>query len=507
MDKDYSVSHNEKVNNYLLRTEGVSKRFTSTIALKNVDFKVHKGEIHALLGENGAGKSTLIKILAGIYKPDSGRFWIEGEERYPYLQDLPIVFIHQDLGLIDSMSVAENLAFVADYGYHDNGITISWSKTYAKAKKILKKMGANIAPEVKVSTLSAAEKSIITIARALAKEAKILVLDEPTASLSGEDINMLFKILERLKKEGLGLVYVTHRLDEVFRIANRVTVLRDGKKVYEGKVSEITPNELVLKIVGRPLSEVFIHSRKTVTKELLKVENLQVKFVEPISFTLREGEVLALAGLRGAGNEEIGRAIFGDLKINGGEIKISGKNVQIKDPFLALKLGIGLLSSKREEESILGGITVRENIYINPIISEKNQTVLSIINLNKEKKRCYKALERYRIRPQYDTERLIETFSGGNKQKAMIARWFEMRNKILILENPTIGVDVRSKGDIYNMIDEGLIKYNMGFLLVSSDFEEIANISHRVIVLNRGRVTGELEGDNITIESVIKLAS
>jgi ribose transport system ATP-binding protein len=297
----------------LLKVRGMSKTFTGTAALDNVDFEVYPGEIHALLGENGAGKSTLIKILARVpeYEPEAGEIWIEGETFDLYSQELPISFIHQDLGLIQSMTVAENIALVL--GYQRQKGFISWRETNRRAREVLKMLGSTVDFETEISMLPAADKSIVAISRALAANADLVVLDEPTATLPENDVARLFAFLKQLRDKGMGIVYVTHRLDEVYRIADRVTVLRNGRKVSTTMVKDTTPADLVLKIVGRPPAEVFIKPPPPSAKVLMEVKDLHAGCADNVSFALKVGEILGMVGLRGAGHQEIGRALFGIL--------------------------------------------------------------------------------------------------------------------------------------------------------------------------------------------------
>jgi ribose transport system ATP-binding protein len=487
----------------ILRICGASKNFIGTIALDGVDLEVYPGEIHALLGENGAGKSTLIKILAGLYPPDKGEFWINGNRLELPITKAPISFIHQDLGLVDSMSISENVALVAGYKWQ-NGI-ISWSKTKQAAERILQAMGINMNSETKVAMLSSAEKSIVAIARALAVKADLVVLDEPTATLPENDVTFLFKVLKQLREKGLGIIYVTHRLDEVFKIADQVTVLRNGRKVFSSRITETTPEELILKIVGKPPSEVFIKPPAPSKELLMELHQIRVGQAGPISLKLKKGEVLGLVGLRGAGHDMIGRGLFGDAKITDGTVFINGQKIEFKNQLEAMKYGIGFVSSKRTEESLAGSLSVRENIYLNPLDPKYKQNIFSKLDLIREREKCETTIKRFTIRPN-DAERPVSTLSGGNQQKVVLARWFEMGSEILILEEPTLGVDVGAKADIYAMMAHGL-EEGKGIILISSDFEEVAGICHRALVFNRGQVIAEVMREELSVETLTRLAS
>jgi ribose transport system ATP-binding protein len=485
----------------LLSLRGVSKSFGGTNALNRVDFEVRRGEAHALLGENGAGKSTLIKILAGVYRADAGEFTWQDQPVDPYSEKLPITFIHQDLGLVDTMTVAENVAILT--GYPRSRGLINWRQTRKEAGSLLARMGGEIEPSIRVGDLPAAAKSIVAIARALAVKCNILVLDEPTAALPEADVERLLVALRRLRSEGIGIVYVTHRLDEVFRIADRVTVLRDGRLVTTRRVEETSPSALVEAIVGRKLDELFVRPPDPRALPLLRVKNLVTRHVGPVSFTVSPGEIVALVGLRGAGHDIVGRAIFGDAPVSSGEITLDNELLRQASTPDAAKRRIGFVSSKRREESVAPGLTVRENLFLNPVILGRG--AIQPIGPSGERERCDKLLQRLSVRPP-DTEVPIATLSGGNQQKVVVARWLEANCRLLILEEPTLGVDVGSKAQIYQLLQTPANR-NLATLLVSSDFEEVAGVSHRALIFNRGRVVAELSRDELSISRLTGLAS
>jgi len=487
----------------LLDIAGLTKRFTGTLALDSVDFDVQAGEVHALLGENGAGKSTLIKILAGVHQADSGTVSFRGTIANPSSSHLPITFIHQDLGLVDTMSVAENVALTTGYP-RSNGI-ISWRAARAAAAAALERMGGGVDPEARVGDLPAAEKQIVAIARAIAVKSDLLVLDEPTAALPEVDVARLHDVLNRLRAGGIGIIYVTHRLDEVFRIADRVTVLRDGRRVRSSTIAETTPASLVQDIVGRSLSELFVRPTKAsgAARTFLSVSDLVSGDVGPVSFDVAEGEVLGLVGLRGAGHRTIGRALFGDEKIDSGSVTVGDQSYSAKSPYDAIARGIGFISSKRGEESLAPSMTVRENLFINPVMA--GTAIAQPISPSKEHERSAQILNRYTVRPR-DPERVISTLSGGNQQKVVVARWMEAGSRLLILEEPTYGVDVGSKADIYQLLETSL-ENGLAVLLISSDFEEVSGICHRALIFDRGRVTAELGSADLSLPRLTALAS
>ena len=485
----------------ILSILNLTKSFTGTLALDRVNFDVRRGEIHALLGQNGAGKSTLIKILAGVYPSLHGEIRIGGRVVDPMSDSLPVNFIHQDLGLVDAVSVAENVAIAA--GYPRRGGLIDWRETQSAARRALETMASDIDPAMPVGNLTSAEKSIVAIARALATQCDILVLDEPTAALPEADVGRLFQALKRLRAAGLGIIYVSHRLDEVFRLADRVTVLRDGRKIATAAVSDMTPDGIISMIVGRELMATEITARSQSGAPMLAVEDLRSNGAGPVSFSLMPGETLGLVGLRGAGHDTVARALFGDRPITGGAVTLRGEIVAPRNAEEAMASGIGFISSKRGEESMAAALSLQENLYINPTLTGSKLT--QWIVPAEERARCVEVLARYSVRPP-DPDRPIATLSGGNQQKVIVARWLEGAIDLLILEEPTTGVDVGSKAEIYSLMQKSLAR-GMAVLLVSSDFEEVAKVCHRALVFNRGRVVAEIPRSELTVSRLTALAA
>jgi len=364
-------------------------------------------------------------------------------------------------------------------------------------------MGSDIDPDVPVATLAAAERSLVAIARALAVKSDILVLDEPTAALPESDVSRLLDALRRLRASGIGILYVTHRLDEVFRIADRVTVLRDGRCVATLRLDETSPGDLVEKIVGRSLADAFVRPAPAADRVVLAVDGVVAQNVGPVSFSIKGGETLGLVGLRGAGHHTIGRAIFGQIKLSAGHVSLDGSLVDPADPADAMRKQIGFVSSRRAEESIAANMSVRENVYINPAATGKR--VLQPVWRGEEVSDCGAVLKRLSVKPQ-DPEAVVATLSGGNQQKVVLARWMEAKARLLILEEPTIGVDVGSKAEIYHLLQQSL-KEGLSVLLLSSDFEEVERICHRALVFSRGRVVAEIPRGELTIARLTSDAS
>jgi ribose transport system ATP-binding protein len=485
----------------LLSVRKLSKHFGGITALQSVDIDFHAAEVHALLGENGAGKSTLIKILAGVHRQDGGDVLWRGKPEHPAQERLPIVFIHQDLGLVEEMTVGENIGLVA--GYPMRRCAIDWAAVDRRAADLLERMGGGISPDARLGSLNAAAKSIVAIARALAVRTDFLVLDEPTAALPESDVARLLGVLHRVKQDGVGIIYVTHRLDEVFRVADRVTILRDGRKIATSAVSETSPRALVHAIVGRELEQQSPPPEPASREPVLEIEELAAGHVGPVSFTLARGEILGLVGLRGAGHDAVGRMLFGATPFESGQVRLDGRVVDLSKPRAASDAGIGFVSSKRREENLAPSLTVRENLFMNPALVERGG--MRPIWRRGEIARSLAVLKRVSVRPM-DSERTVLTLSGGNQQKVVLSRWIEANRRVLVLEEPTIGVDVGSKAEIYDLIGDALTT-GLSVLLVSSDFEEVARICHRALVFDRGRIRLTLRDHEISVARLIEAAS
>jgi ribose transport system ATP-binding protein len=478
------------------------KQFPGTLAVDRVDLTLRAGEVHALLGENGAGKSTMIKILAGVYGADSGDVAFRGAPVNPQRDSLPIAFIHQDLGLIETMTVGENIALTAGYARRRGGL-ISWARVGSDGAAILDVLGSDIDPDATVTSLSAAERSIVAIARALATQAEVVVLDEPTASLPESDVARLFEVLERLRDNGTALLYVTHRLDEVSRLADHVSVLRDGRRVHSSRVSDTTPQELIQAIVGRPLSEVFVEPDPPASATLLSLAGVRTGDVGPIDLQLAPGEVLGLVGLRGAGQNQLGRALMGIEPLDAGIVRLDGQTMSASNPRKAIAGGLAFLSSKRLEESVADTLSVKENLYLNPAVL--GRAVLSPLPRRAETRRAAVATRTFGVRPA-DPERVLGTLSGGNQQKVVLARAMTTDARVLILEEPTQGVDIGAKAEIYALLRAAAAD-GKGVLLASSDFEEVSGLCHRAIVLNRGSVVAVLDRSQLSVHKLTELAT
>ena len=481
----------------------IDKHFGGTYALKDVSLAVGRGEIVALLGENGAGKSTLIKVLGGIHHPDAGRVLIDGD---PY-QHRPagfgehqkVAFIHQDLGLIEWMTVAENIALALGFA-RKTGV-IRWGEVERFAKEALAKIDGEFDPTTRVEDLSRTEKSLVAIARALAVDSEFLVLDEPTASLPADEVERLFKALRPLRDRGVGMIYVSHRLDEIFQIADRVAVLRDGVMVGVRSIEHTTPEELVQKIVGRKTRET-VKAPEKPGVDTLTLENFSVGAVGPLNFTLKKNEIVGLVGLRAAGHEAISRGLFGLLPFSG-KVTFDGTQPDLTSPQKALAAGVGLVARDRTEESVAMTLTIRENTFLNP--EGIGRKLLGLLSPRTEADQAAIIGAELGLSPN-DPSLAIEALSGGNQQKVVIGRWLATKRRLLLCEDPTAGVDVGAKSEIYALLNRALAD-GVGILLVSTDFEEIATICHRAIVFSQGAIVDELSGTRLTTENLIQSAS
>jgi ribose transport system ATP-binding protein len=427
---------------------------------------------------------------------------LAGKPAHPAMDALPIAFIHQDLGLVEWMTVAENVAIQTGYPRSRAGL-ISWRRVREAAAEALAIMGSDLDPDAPISSLPAAERSLVAIGRALAIKSDIVVLDEPTAALPEADVERLLETLRRLRANDIGVVYVTHRLDEVFRIADRVTVLRDGRRLATVATRETTAPDLVEMIVGRSMTDAFVRPAPASDRSVLSVEGLTAEQVGPVSFSVAAGETLGLVGLRGAGHHTIGRAIFGERRIASGRLLLNGEPIAPRSPAEAMAKGIGFVSSRRAEESIASNLAVRENIYMNPAASGRR--VLEFIPRATELNEANAAVRRFSIKAA-SVEQPAATLSGGNQQKTVVARWMEARVTLLILEEPTIGVDVGAKADIYHLLQLSLSK-GLAVLLISSDFEEVERICHRALVFSRGRLAAEIPRQALTVAALTATAS
>ncbi|MFJ7343645.1 sugar ABC transporter ATP-binding protein [Streptomyces sp. NPDC101110] len=487
----------------LVRIRGLSKRFGGTVALAGADLDVHPGSVLALLGPNGAGKSTLIKILAGVHHAEAGQVTVAGEPLGSPAATRAMSFIHQDLGLVEWMTVAENIALTTGYGRRSG--LISWRRTRARCAAALRVVAAQLDPDTPVSDLSPADHSLVAIARALAARARLIVLDEPTARLPAADCARLFRVLHDLRDGGHAILYVSHRLDEVYRVADAFAVLRDGRLVSHGRLAGHSPERLVRDIVGETCEPAAHRPPSTADRAapVLTLDGVRTTRAGPVSLELVAGEVLGLVGLSDAGHMDLGRALAGARPLLEGRAVLHGRPYRPRTVAEAVGRGVGLVPGDRLREGCLAELTVRENLLANPRAG--GGSAPRWIGPRGERARAAALLDRFSVRPR-DTETPIATLSGGNQQKVVLGRWLRTDLRLLILEEPTASVDVGAKAAIHRLLYEAL-DAGLAVLLLSTDFEEVASVCRRTLVFVRGTVTAELSGPALTVAGLTRAAS
>jgi len=486
----------------LLEMKGITKIYPGVVALDRVNFSVKPGEVHALLGENGAGKSTLIKILAGAEVRDEGEIWFDGQLYDLYSPhdaiEMGISVIYQEFNLVNKMTVEENIFLGRE---HRNGIFVDKKAMIQKAREVMEPLGGDIDPRVKVSSLSVAYQQIVEIAKAVLNRAKLIVMDEPSAALSLNELEILFKLIRRLKGEGTSIIYISHRLEEVFEIADRVSVFRDGKYVATKLVPETNKDELITLMVGRELSGEYPQNDQKSDEVILKVEGITNDKLRNISFALYRNEILGITGLVGAGRTELLRAIFGaDPFI--GDIYVKGEKVDIRSPQDAIGHGISYLPEDRKQNGILLEMPVRFNMSI---ASLKKYSRSGFVNRALENEAVQKFVDAIRIKTP-DLEQKAKNLSGGNQQKVILGKWLACDSDIIIFDEPTRGIDVGAKQEIYLLMNL-LVQQGKSIILVSSELPEIIGMCDRVLVMNEGVVTAELDKRELSQELILTKAS
>jgi ABC-type sugar transport system ATPase subunit len=485
--------------------KNIGKAFVGVQALNDISFRADGGEVCALLGENGAGKSTLLKILSGAHQASSGQYYINGQEVkfHAPVEALKagVSVIYQERQLFGDLTVTENV-FMDNLNRNKMGI-VNFRKSHIDMQKILDLFQLHFSPYAKVNTLSVACQQMVEIMKAYRRNSTIIAFDEPTASLSDSEIEVLFSLIEKLKKEGKVILYVSHRLKELFRITDKIIIFKDGCFVESIKTKDAIEDYLVTKMVGRSIGDVFntLHRNDKIGEVVLEAKHLNNDFIHDVSFTLRKGEVLGFAGLVGAGRSETIRAIFGADKLHSGEVYVDRKLQKIRSPKNAIDAGIGVCPEDRKEQGLVLERSIRENLTI-PILRTLSRT--GIIGRKDERQLSKRAVEKYRIKT-HSIEKPTGELSGGNQQKVVLGRWLLAKLKVLILDEPTKGIDVGTKAEIYRMICD-LAKSGLGVIFISSELPEVVNISDRVIVMWEGRVSGELKREELSEENILQLA-
>jgi len=490
----------------LLEVRQATKRFPGVIALNKVNMTLNRGEVVAVIGENGAGKSTLMKILAGVEKQDSGEILVEGKptvvDSVHAALDLGISLIHQELNLSDNLDVAANIFLGREprrFGVIDS------RRIYAESAKYLKLVGLDISPRTIVSTMPIGRQQMIEIAKALSVNARILIMDEPTSSLSERETEALFAVINDLRSKGVSIVYISHRLGEVNQLADRVVVLRDGENAGNLSKEEINHDSMVRLMVGRDVSQFYHHESHTPGEAVLEVEDLLVPGRQdcPLNFKVHKCEIVGVSGLVGAGRTEMLRVLFGIDNSLGGTIKVNGEHVQFKSPLDAMNAGMALVPENRKAQGLFLEMALRENVSLAGL--RRHRKLNCFINSSQENDVTTEMIRKLNIRTP-SAEQIVQYLSGGNQQKVVLGKWLSLRPAVLLLDEPTRGIDVGAKEEIYILMEE-LSQQGVGILFVSSEMEEILGLSDRALVMHEGRITGELQRDQLSEEAVMHLAT
>lgn len=489
----------------LLRMEGISKSFPGVKALSNVSFTVNEGEVHALVGENGAGKSTLMKILSGVYQADEGKIYVNGKdviiENTKEAQKLGISIIFQEFNLCPHLSVANNIF----NGRQPQKLgLVDDKKLNEDTKKILDLLSLSLDPDKLVRDLSVAEQQMVEIAKAISFNSKILILDEPTAALTEKEIDKLFEIIHKLKAKGVGMIYISHRLEELSRIADRVTVLRDGQYIATRDYADVTIDELIKMMVGRELSDKFPKYERKIGDVFFEVRNVRDKNkgLNVESLELRRGEILGIAGLMGAGRTELARAIFGAADCDSKELFLEGSPIYINTPTEAIEYGIGYITEDRKNDGLALNLDIEKNINLAHI---PQLSKLGFVSNKAAIENANKYTDSLRIKTPSITQK-VKNLSGGNQQKVVLAKWLCNDIKVLIFDEPTRGIDVGAKYEVYELMNR-LSDEGVGIIMISSELPEILGMSDRILVMHKGRINGELDREKATQEKILYYAA
>ena len=506
MDSDRVEAEGSRDAAPLLELRGITKAFPGVQALDGVSLELRAGEVHALMGENGAGKSTTVRILCGVYQPDGGQILLDGvptQVANPrHAIALGISPVHQELHLQPFLSVAENI-FLGRQQTGPLGL-IDRKRMNREASRLLADLGVDIAPTATVGSISIAERQVVSIARAVSMEARILIFDEPTSSLTDHEITLLVRMIERLRTKGMGIIYITHRMEEVFRLSDRITVFRDGRYVATKRAKDTTMRELVGMMIGREVGEAVARRRQGLRAPILEVRGLtKAGLLHDISLTIHAGEIVGLAGLMGSGRTELARAIFGDLEFDSGELVVDGRRLSpghnCRD---AIEAGVGLVPEDRKEQGLVTGLSVQRNVGM-PMMRALSR--FGLLNVGAERRLAQKFVKQLAIRtPSVDQK--VMFLSGGNQQRVVIAKWISTQPKLLIVDEPTRGIDVGAKAEIHGLLAD-LADLGMALLMISSELPEVIALSDRVLVMHQGRIAGELAGLAATQESIMHLAT
>lgn len=490
---------------YILELNGITKIFPGVRALDKVNFKLKSGEIHALMGENGAGKSTFIKVITGVYAPDEGEIILDGEvvvmKNPNYAQAKGIAAIYQHGNVYPDLTVTENI-FLGHEKIEKWTKRILWKEMHEDAKKLLDELGANFEPKAKMGALSVAQQQLVEIAKALSSNAKIIIMDEPTAALSRRESEELYKITEKLRDSGAAIIFISHRFEDMYRLASRVTVFRDSRYIGSWEVSEITNEDLIIAMVGREISQLFPKKQVELGEEVIRVEGLsKVGYFADISFNIRKGEIVGITGLVGAGRSEVCQSIFGIMKSDSGELYLKGERVKVNTPLDAINFGIGYLPEDRQRQGLVLNWGIGENITL-PILHKFSK--ISGLEVKKERTLAKSLAEKIDVKAN-SIFTLASQLSGGNQQKVVVAKMLAADLKIIILDEPTKGVDVAAKAAIYEIMSE-LASNGYAIIMISSEMPETLGMCDRIIVMRDGRITKIFNQEDASQEKILEAA-
>jgi ribose transport system ATP-binding protein len=489
----------------ILQFRNVAKTFPGVKALQEINLDLYSGEVHVVIGENGAGKSTLMKILSGAYQPDEGEIYLGSTKvkiKTPKIaENLGIQMIYQEFNLIAELTVTKNIMLGHEIYRSDLPFIFDHEEMKTKVKAILEELKLDIDPNIAVKKLGVGKQQMVEIAKALLKEARILILDEPTSSLSDKEIEELFRIIKLLKEKGVGIFYISHRLEELFKIGDRVTVMRDGKIIDTQPVTSISMNQLIEKIAGRVIDKLYPHTPKKCEKVLLEVAELNSEVFKAVNLKVYQGEIVGLAGLVGAGRSELVRAIFGVDPYQHGEVFLEGVRVPAGNPQKSIQMGLSLLPEDRKSEGLTLIKDVRENVTLAAL---EYQNPTHIINKKKEKDTVWGFVKSLSIATP-SLEKLVRFLSGGTQQKVVLAKWLLTKAKVFIFDEPTRGIDVGAKNEVYGLMEQ-LVAAGAGILMVSSDLPEVLGMSDRIYIMAQGRISGEVEAAKTNQTELLNLA-
>ena len=489
----------------LLKVCNVSKQFPGSLALDGADLEVQHGEVMALVGENGAGKSTMMKILSGVHQPNSGTIYMNGKEVFPKdpvtaRDTLGISIIYQEFNLISNLSVAENIylgRLPTKRGF------VNYNQLYRQAQEFLELLGADLDPREPVACLNVAQQQMVEIAKAISYQAQLLIMDEPTAALTTNETETLLQVMRGLQEKGVGIIFITHRLEEIFKIADQVTVMRDGRTVGTRKIDQVNRADVVRMMVGRDLNEMYAAKNSEIGCPLLEIDHLSTSdLLDGISFTLHKGEIIGLFGLLGSGRTELARALFGVGPAPSGKVKIGGCPLTMRSPADSTQAGLGYVPEDRKQHGLVLSLSVRENITL---VVLRELTRAAFVRQSAERQVVDHFIDELGIRT-HSREQRVNNLSGGNQQKVVVAKWLASNPKVLILDEPTRGIDVGAKAEMHAIMAE-LAKNGVGILMISSELPEVLAMSDRVLVMHEGRLMGEFSREDATEEKVMTVAT